>query len=207
MFGVDALKYLIDNCEFKTVLDVGCGAGEQSKVFQDNNKSVTELDFGNSIYTKNRDKNYIVGNYIDIKFKNKFDVIWVCHVLEHQLNVNLFLKKVHTDLKEGGLVSITVPPKKDKIVGGHVTLWNSGLLLYNLVLAGFDCSEVKIKKYGYNISIILKKKSIKVPEISYDCGDIERLKSYFPKELLWKDSHGKFVLEGFNGKISELNWN
>jgi len=207
MFGVDALKYLIDNCEFKTVLDVGCGAGEQSKVFQDNNKSVTELDFGNSVYTKNRDKNYIVGDYLNIQLKNKFDVIWVCHVLEHQLNVNLFLKKIHNDLKEGGLVAITVPPRKDRIVGGHVTLWNAGLLLYNLILAGFDCSSVKIKEYNYNISIILKKKSIKVPEITYDCGDIETLRNYFPKELLWKDSRGKLIIEGFNGKINELNWN
>jgi SAM-dependent methyltransferase len=208
MFGLEAIKYLLEKCRFKTILDIGCGAGDQSAIFRDNNKIVTELDFGDSVYTRNRKSKYIRGDYLNIKFDEQFDAIWVCHVLEHQLNVNIFLTKILHDLKEEGILAITVPPKKDRIVGGHVTLWNAGLILYNLVLAGFDCSEAKIKTYDYNISVILKKQTIvRTPKITYDCGDIEKLKIYLPQSLTFKDSHGKLVMEGFNGDIKELNWN
>ena len=49
--------------------------------------------------------------------------------------VYLFLKKVHSLLNEGGYLAIIVPPRKPFIVGGHVTIWNAGLVLYNLILA------------------------------------------------------------------------
>ena len=80
---------------------------------------------------------------------------------EHQVNPNLFLKKIFNDLKEGGVLAITVPPLKHEIVGGHVTLWNAGLTMYQLVLAGFNCKNISIKSYGYNISVVLKKKVFK----------------------------------------------
>jgi hypothetical protein len=68
--------------------------------------------------------------------------------------------------------------------------------MYNLILAGFDCSNARIKKYGYNISLILRKEKITLPKLSYDYGDIGRLQQFFP------DGCG----EGFDGDISELNW-
>ena len=70
-----------------------------------------------------------------------FDLVWCSHVLEHQPNPNLFLKKCFDILNDDGWLCVTVPPRKDEIVGGHLTLWNAGLLLYNLIMAGFDCSE------------------------------------------------------------------
>ena len=78
--------------------------------------------------------------------------------MEHQINVNSFLEKIRKDLKEDGFLCITVPPAKHKMVGGHVTIWNPLLLIYNVVLAGFDCKNVAVKKYDYNISLFLRKK-------------------------------------------------
>lgn len=64
-------------------------------------------------------------------------------------------------MKEGGYLSIIVPTRKPLIVGGHVTIWNAWLVLYNLILAGFDCSKYcDILQYDYNIGIIIKKKTI-----------------------------------------------
>ena len=86
-------------------------------------------------------------------------------------------------VNEGGYLAIIVPPRKPFIVGGNITLWNAGLVLYNLVLAGFDCSEYcDILQYDYNIGIIIKKKSInQLPnDLSMDKGDIEKLSKYFP---------------------------
>lgn len=71
---------------------------------------------------------------------------------------------------------------KQEIVGAHVSLWNPGLLLLRLVLAGFDCSEASVLVYGYDISVVLKKKTIKesdLAELSHDRGDLLILKNIF----------------------------
>lgn len=93
---------------------------------------------------------------------------------------------------------------KNTIVGGHVSIWNAGLILYRLILAGFDCSEASICRYGYNISVIVKKKEIYVlDKINYDKGDIRILEPYWPKEI--KMRHKEFD-DAFYGWIKRLNW-
>ena len=137
------------------------------------------------------------GDYNRLLFKHQFDAVWASHVLEHQLNVNLFIKKLFLDCKEDGVVAITVPPIKKQIVGGHLSLWNAGLLMYNIVVALYDCSQCEILRYGYNISIIIRKKTIKnFPVLSFDKGDIRLLSNYFPDN----------ISEPFEGDIKELNW-
>lgn len=192
------LQVLIDNFQFNSVLDIGSGAGSHSKIFADHGKVVTALDYGTSIYYKKKE-NYteLIGDFNQIEFDNKFDCIWASHVLEHQLNVNQFLKKIHLILNEGGVLSITVPPPKHNIVGGHVSLWNIGLVIYHLVLAGFNCRNIHAYCYGYNQSIILKKQTITLPtNLSYDSGDIELLSEFFPVG----------AKQNFNGNIKKLNW-
>jgi SAM-dependent methyltransferase len=198
-FAGETLQYLIEKHQFDTVLDIGSGEGKHSDVLRKKGKHVTSIDFGSSVYFEKRDDkyNYIRGDYYEYEFDEKFDAIWASHVLEHQVNPNLFLKKIHSDLKEGGVLAITVPPLKHEIVGGHVTLWNAGLLIYQLVLAGFNCKAISIKSYGYNISIILKKESIvSYPELDFDSGDIKRMIDFFPDNFS----------EPFNGDIKLLNW-
>jgi SAM-dependent methyltransferase len=173
--------------EFETVLDIGAGDGVHAALFRDLGKEVYTCDLGPSDYQ---------GAYASLTIDKKFDLIWCSHTLEHQINVYNFLKKVAINLNEDGYFAVTVPPLKDEIVGGHVTLWNAGLLLYNLILAGFDCSEAMVKTYGYNISVIVKYKPIKVPPLKMDFGDIETLAPYFPME----------VRNSFDGRIEELNW-
>ena len=166
-----------------TVLDVGSGNGGHAKVFRDAGLSVTTVDLSNAD---------ICGDFLSVDIPN-VDLIWCSHVLEHQPNVNLFFRKC---LNHSKYLCVTVPPLKDEIVGGHLTLWNSGLLLYNLVLAGFDCREAMVKKYGYNISVITKSVRRKDVPLKMDCGDIEALSEFFPLP----------VHQGFDGQIEELNW-
>jgi hypothetical protein len=136
----------------------------------------------------------------------QFDGIHAAHVLEHQLNPHNFLKKIFSELKEEGWLCITVPPLKHNIVGGHVSLWNAGLILYHLVLAGFDCRKAKIKQYGYNISVIVQKISIKEkPLLVYDGSDMNFIKKYIPS---FKFNGATPKTPGaFNGNIQEWNWN
>lgn len=198
-FAGESMEKLITDFSFDTILDIGSGEGKHSDMLESKGKKVTSIDFGKSIYFEKRTDNHtcIFGDYYDYNFEEQFDAIWASHVLEHQPNPNLFLKKIHKDLKEGGVLSITVPPLKHDIVGGHVTVWNAGLLMYQLVIAGFDCRDIAIKAYGYNIGILLKKKSIlNYPDLSYDSGDIMKLSEFFPLN----------ITEPFNGDIKELNW-
>lgn len=176
---------------FNTVLDVGCGQGAHSNVFRNFGKNVTPIDIGTSY------PGAIVDDYNKHAFLHEFDAVWVSHVLEHQENVGLFLKKIFLDLKDHGYLCITVPPMKPNIVGGHLTVWNAGLLIYNLVMSGFDCSQAKIKKYGYNISVIVQKKGFNRPNLKYDCGDIEMLAPFMPVGM---------KKQSFNGEVEELNW-
>lgn len=184
-----ALEFILNTKNFKTVLDIGCGHGIHSEVFKKYNKEVTSTDIA-PFY-----QDAILGNYMNLEFE-KHDITWASHVLEHQLNTNLFLKKLRSETKTGGYTCITVPPLKHEIVGGHVNLWNAGLLMYNLVLAGFNCKHANIKQYKYNITVIAKAEDFTLPELHYDAGDVEKLKPWLPD----------FCTEPFDGNIQEWNW-
>lgn len=190
--------------DFKSILDVGAGKLEATEKFIQNEKEVYICDFDDGLYYKNttcdkeKIKKLYLGDFLTITFHETYDAVWCAHVLEHQLNPNIFLKKVHSIIKEDGYLCIIVPPRKPIIVGGHVSIWNAGLLMYHLIHAGFDCSNASIFQYDYNIGIIIKKKSIDLPKLHYDIGDIKKLKAYFPKELSTET-------DSFNGDILRLN--
>lgn len=196
----EALHALIHQFQFNTVLDIGCGEGWHANRLLEHGKNVTCVDLGSSCYFQNNRAQdglkLVIGDYLTLDFNTRFDCIWLSHVLEHQLNVQQFLQKIHHDLAEGGILAITVPPLKDDIVGGHVNLFNMGLLLYRLILAGFDCSQAHCKSYGYNLSVILRKKSITLPAMDFDKGDVDRLSEFFPFG----------AVEGFFGEIERVNW-
>jgi len=191
MFGDEAAKKLVKDYSFNTLLDIGSGPKSAAySLFTDNGKTVTRQDI-NPDYQPD-----LLGDFNNLATDKLYDCVWCSHVLEHQLNVNHFLTKIFHTLKDGGVLAITVPPRKDEIVGGHVTLWNAGLLLYNLILAGFDCKNAAVKSYGYNISVIVEKKTAILPNLNYDAGDINALNEFFPLG----------VFEGFDGNIQEKNW-
>ena len=185
--------------DFESILDVGTGPGVHATVLEKLGKQVTAIDFHSfspTLISRIRTPE-IIGDYMEIKFAKKFDAIWCCHVLEHQRNCGLFLSKLLSDLKDGGFLVLTVPPAKSEIVGGHLSLWNAGLLIYNIILSGNNCRNAIVKKYGYNISIITRKDIIiDMPKLSYGRGDLELLAPYFPLD----------VFQGFCGEIAELNW-
>lgn len=191
--GSEAIRVLAQRFPFKTVLDIGAGEGVHSRWLAAIGKSVTSICYSAS-YGFQPD---IVGDYMDTEFNEPFDAIWASHVLEHQLNAGAFLKKIYQDLKPTGILAITVPPMKPEIVGGHVSLWNAGLLLYNLILAGFDCRDAAVHSYGYNVSVIVRKRRVWLPrDLTMDAGDIEKLAAFFPLP----------VHQAFDGAISDLNW-
>lgn len=176
-----ALKKLL-TFPVSEILDIGAGEGRHAQIFRAQGINVTEI-------------HYKDGDYLDRQVPST-ECIWASHVLEHCPNPGLFLRKCFHDLKDEGILAVTVPPLKHEIVGGHVTLWNAGLLLYQLILAGFNCVNASVKTYGYNISVIVRKRPFNLPKLKMDFGDIETLAPYFPM----------LVYNGFNGEIQEINW-
>lgn len=201
--ALEALEAVQKLRPWGTVLDVGAGPGRHSHWFKDHGYDVTPVDAHPGF-----------PGCLEWRFPHcepprecsgqQYDIVWASHVLEHCTDPGGFLEACKERLVPGGLLAVTVPPRKDEIVGGHVTLWNAGLLLYNLVLAGFDCSQASVKTYGYNVSVIVPRPSwedalvLLAAErtLTNDSGDIARLAEFFPLK----------VKDGFNGNIEEINW-
>lgn len=187
-----ALDMLLSSYRFSTVLDVGCGDGSHARRFAAAGKRVTTLSF----------ERYggfepdFIGDFFAFPVSRAFDMVWCSHMLEHQRDVGRFLERLISLAKPGGILAITVPPARDSVVGGHVTLWNTGLLLYNLVLAGLDCRDAKALEYGYNISVIVRRRLANLPALRHDAGDIEALARFFPLP----------VKQRFDGRIAHIAW-
>ena len=207
-FSGHAMQKLLKDFKFSTILDIGSGEGLHSKILMEAGKYVTAIDYGDSVYYEkarfSETERYktIVADFNYYKFEDKFDAVWCSHVVEHQLNPNTFLKNIYNLLAEGGVLCITVPPGRNTISGGHVSNWNAGLLLYHLVLAGFDCRDASILKYGYNISLIITKRKAIYDSLSFDSGDLRKIRNCLPKLKFYSTSND----DPFNGNIYKLNW-
>lgn len=174
--------------QWGTCLDIGSGTGQHSAYIRQQGRKTITLDIGHQAD--------IQADYLATEPFSGVEAIWCSHVLEHQVNPGLFLERIYHDLKDGGVLAITVPPLKHSIVGGHVTLWNAGLLLYQLILAGFDCRHARLGTYGYNISVVVTKTPAQLPDLVHDFGDIERIAHLLPVP----------VVHGFDGRLPDINW-
>ncbi len=199
----DALLKVANDDEINTVLDVGCGKGSHSKILKAFGKSVTGIESGYtcSIQKKN-DFKIINDDFLEHNFEETYDCVWCAHVLEHQMAVGPFLKKLFDCCNKQGKVAITVPSGVGGgIIEGHVTLWNAGLLMYNIIQAGYSCRKAAVKTYADNVSVIVPKEPI-FREKDYRAASDSR--QYFPENL--DCGCTRFGGICFDGNINELNW-
>ena len=186
--GSQALERLLKLDGVRTILDIGSGTEAHAEIMRAAGKEVFTISL-----TPGADH---VGDFMAWADPIGFDAIWACHVLEHHVNPGDFLRKCRAHLRPGGVLAVTVPPLKHEIVGGHVTLWNAGLLLYQLIAAGFDCRNARVGTYGYNISALVENTPADLPELARDTGDIMKLAKFFPVP----------VREGFDGRLPDIGW-
>jgi hypothetical protein len=197
----EGFEKLVSEYEFEWVCDIGSGPEAlHSQGFHGLGKMVQAID--HQMPAKDFPFPYVVNDYNRLENEPQYDCVWCSHVLEHQTNPGQFLQAIFTDLEDEGILALTVPPMREKartheLVGGHLTRWDAGLLCYNLVLAGFDCSQAIWKQYKYNITLIVEKKTIEYPQLHYDAGDIERLAKFMPEP---------FRTERCDGGITEWRW-
>lgn len=200
----DALVKCLEDPKIQSVLDVGCGRGNAANIFAECGKEVTGIDFEKSDKLSQKCKfELLIGDFEVYEFEKKYDLVWASHILEHQLEIKTFINKLFEVCKDGGKVAITVPESQPsgRVMAGHVTLWNAGMLLYCIIASGYDCRHAAVKTYAGNVSVIVPKERI---DYKGDYRDVSKLKEYFPKGLdmganLWGDIQ-------FDGNIKELNW-
>ncbi|PWJ60381.1 methyltransferase family protein [Dyadobacter jejuensis] len=167
-----------------SVLDVGSGGGEHAREFSKSGAQVICVDFGTSVYAQkaipDTTINVVYTDFTTWEPTQQFDLVWASHVLEHQRNAGFFIERLIACCSPDGHVAITVPNPHRNLWGGHLSLWTPGFLAYNCVMCGVDLSDAQMV-YGYReFSIIFKPKKVILPDLSYDSGDIHRIKHLFP---------------------------
>jgi len=113
------LKYCVSYIKNKNkLLEIGAGGGQSLEWFEEKNFDVTgiEPDQNNVKLINKRLKKgkCLVGFVEDIEIEEKFDIIWMSHVLEHLVNPKQFLEKTKNMLKENGIFFIEVPNAENK---------------------------------------------------------------------------------------------
>ena len=157
------LLKLCTDYDFETVLDIGSHEGHAARILRFLGKRVTTTEIVDCYDADYR------GDYLDISFPAEtFDAIWASHVLEHQRNAGAFLDKVFHDLKVGGVLAVTVPVSNPGALEfGHVNIFNPFVLLYQLVLAGFDCRQASVSSYNAMTTVIVRKRPNGISRISF----------------------------------------
>lgn len=198
----DCLKKCVEDKSIHTVLDVGCGKGNHSKIFAAYGKKVTGIDLFVQIPDGggNRIK-FISGDFEKMRFLDKFDLVWCSHCLEHQINVGEYISKCFACCKDTGKVAITVPNNINGFVTeGHVSCWNAGVLMYSIIASGYSCQNAAVKTYEGNVSIVVPKEPIN-DGLDYRA---RHARAYFPIGRDWGDNGYGDV--GFDGNIDSVNW-
>ncbi|MBS4538949.1 class I SAM-dependent methyltransferase [Clostridium sp. D2Q-11] len=107
--SVEWISNIVPSSKYKTLLDLGCGPGLYAERFFEKGYQVTGIDFAkrsiNYAKERNQDINYLYKNYLDINYKNEFDLVTLIYcdygVLSSD-NREILLKKIYDSLKKGG---------------------------------------------------------------------------------------------------------
>ena len=97
----------------KKLLDIGCAKGDFMMFFSKKGFDVRgiEPDRNNTkIVNKLFKKEVCINGLVEkVKIREKFDVIYLCHVFEHLVRPDLFLRKIKNNLNKDGVIFLEVP--------------------------------------------------------------------------------------------------
>jgi glycosyltransferase involved in cell wall biosynthesis len=144
------------------------------------------------------DSKEIKSYYDDAKFLNELDGgkncvdFLILNEMHRQRNLGTYLDRAYDLLSSKGVCIILCPAYSNNVGSGNTnSLWNAGYIIYNLIMAGFDCKNSKVSTFEGEIQLSASKTHRRAKSFSIsDCFD------YFPFD----------VYQHFNGNIKELNW-
>lgn len=163
-------KILKSNKKAKTMLEVG----SISDIILNKAKELGLEPVGNDIFSHDSKHTSIVGNFEEINFIDKYDVIFASHVFEHFKKPVEAMKKCYDLLNEGGVLFVAMPDTwfivwqnpyswAHWIVQEHYILWDMDSFIDKLIDVGFELVENKrtigleIDTFSGDMQIIMRK--------------------------------------------------
>lgn len=125
MYSYYAVEKFLPKYSFLNVLEVGCGLGQFSLLYSNNQhvRKILAIDISkelicylNTYYAKHYPKiTFQHGDFCDSKLNiyDKFDLIYSSDVLEHIYSVKQFINNSHNLLSENGTLIINFPNSSD----------------------------------------------------------------------------------------------
>jgi ubiquinone/menaquinone biosynthesis C-methylase UbiE len=186
------LKQYAKNHNGKFLLDIGCGTGMNSEIFQNGHVAIgLDSSFSALIYSKEKKYKYLVAaDGASLPFADSsFDTIVALDVLEH-LNDDQAIKEMYRICKAGSSVFITVP--------AFEFLWTSrDERLHHLRRYTVDSLKKKLFKNGFHVRKITYTNLFLLPFL-YAKVVKER---YFKKLLPIKDESSIIVVPNLVNQI------
>jgi SAM-dependent methyltransferase len=146
----------IDFTNITRIADIGSGPGHQAFYMQQCGLDVVCIDYLKPVYS---------GLAVEPPDSDKlgtFDAVWSHHCLEHIADPIGALIKWRSLLKPGGELFLTVPEIGIVMSPGHINSFNLPLLMYQLAIAGFDCSTRRFTKSRSHLRASVR------PAVNYD---------------------------------------
>lgn len=181
----ECTQFVANNFKMESVLDLGCGFCPYSDIFTNKGIKYTGVDvFDDHILeslNQHPSREIINSNFMEHDFGDrKFDCVYSSHVIEHVADTEAYIRKLSNLVSENGILCIIWPKPKPEIVGGHVHIFNPGLMYYNVTRTGIDCSDWVCLDKDYSYCIVGPCKKVPQPSLTYSNGEIEMLNKYFP---------------------------
>ena len=168
------IESFIGEIELKNILEIGSGPGGILKYFEHKKNSKVlgiDLDQRYLDYGIKNGLELINSDVETFQSKNKYDLIIVCHVLEHLKNPGDLLKNLKSFLNEEGSIYIEVPSLeslKNGLYGGnfeafrhlaHVSHFTEKSMRDLIYISGY-----KITNFNNSIQVLIKNTSNKVSQ-------------------------------------------
>jgi 2-polyprenyl-3-methyl-5-hydroxy-6-metoxy-1,4-benzoquinol methylase len=198
----------------KDVLDIGSGGGEFLYLISRMgfNAQGVEPNEGYGNYSQTEyGLNVKVGFIQNSEFDdNSFDLITMWHVLEHTDNPSNILMKVHSWLRDSGLLVIEVPnveatcqSPKSTFHAAHLFNFNADTLSLLLGRTGFSVVHKTIAKDGGNIFLIANKTDSVNNQLSID-GNYKKIQGIVKRHTIVSHYLSHFPYSRFLRKIFKI---
>ncbi len=137
------------------VLEIGCANGGLLKFFREQGHSVTGLDLGEAEVIYGKDKfglNLYHKSIDDFESDEKQDLIIMIHVIEHLIEPEITMNKIHQNLSDSGLLYISCPDI-DILPNGLIYKSDWLTLMQNAHTINFDKLSITnlLNKYGFEV--------------------------------------------------------
>ena len=106
------------------------------------------------------------GNFLNIKFKKKFQIVFAYGVFQYLLSKRkLFIKKIYKILNKDGIAIISFPIIKRPIginkkmnLSSYLKMFNKYFTVQDYSLLPINKNNKKYSEYSFNLIVVLKKK-------------------------------------------------